>query len=84
MAEIPVIEMENKERLRIKVNVDDVDKFQKRGFEIVDQENEIETADELEAEELAGNEIITNEDMDEEIGGQEEIEEEIPETLSTE
>jgi len=84
MAEIPVIEMENKERLRIKVNVDDVDKFQKRGFEIVNQENEIETADELEAEELAGNEIITNEDMDEEIGGQEEIEEEIPETLSTE
>jgi len=84
MAEIPVIEMENKERLRIKVNVDDVDKFQKRGFEIVDQENEIETADKLEAEELAGNEIITNEDMDEEIGGQEEIEEEIPETLSTE
>jgi len=84
MAKIPVIEMENKERLRIKVNVDDVDKFQKRGFEIVNQENEIETADELEAEELAGNEIITNEDMDEEIGGQEEIEEEIPETLSTE
>ena len=79
MAKIPVIEMQNKEKLQIKVNVDDIDKYQKRGFEIVNQENEIETADELEAEELAGNEIITNEDMDEEIGGQEEIEEEIPE-----
>jgi len=79
MAKIPVIEMQNKEKLQIKVNVDDIDKYQKRGFEIVNQENKIETADELEAEELAG-----NEDMDEEIGGQEEIEEEIPETLSTE
>jgi len=65
MGIVPTIIVKNKEGIGITINQCDIEEYQKRGWKVVPQEIKdkkeiIETADQPDAKEKAGDEIVEN------------------------